>query len=73
MKISSDIKKIYRHFCMDEDKEGRVCYNQDYLYFSYSNAYFRQMNEFVFMNCVNPIPTKYKLNFLLPFRHGLSK
>ena len=33
MKISSDIKRIYTHFCKDEDKEGPVCCNQDYFTF----------------------------------------
>ena len=30
MKIISEIKNIYKHFCMGEDNEGRVCCNQDF-------------------------------------------
>ena len=33
MKISSDIRKIYIHFCKAEEKEGRVCHKQDYFTF----------------------------------------
>ena len=51
MKIISEIKNIYKHFCMGEDNEGRVCCNQDFSFW-YSNVYVGHMTEFVFEDCV---------------------
>ena len=50
MKISSELKEIYTHFCMAEDKEGRVYCDQVFFSFSNSNVYLRHMTEFVFVN-----------------------
>ena len=52
MKISSELKDIYTHFCKAEDKDGRLFCSQVYFSFSNSNVYDRQMTEFVFVNCV---------------------